>query len=156
MIFTLAIAAIPALGVLVLLIPHQPLDVITYLLMLLLWVAASLGYMVMLGHLGFFDWALKGPPTRIIIPRPCRCGMAFPAKDRLFHSVVREDDLRLRLACTGEGTEHRAFYITGRKAKTIGDVALAHQCPRPGCRDAFEANIHPACPQHGHHRIEPA
>lgn len=120
----------------------------------LLWLSSWLGTVAILGVTGFWHWAVHGPKIQIIIPRPCRCGMAFPAQDGLYHLVVREDDFRLRLACTGEGTGHRAFYVTGRKGRTIGDVLPGERCPRPGC-SRFEEEIHPACPAHGRHRNEP-
>lgn len=155
LVFLLALMVIPLGAVAILLIPHRQLDVLSWVLVLVLWIWASLGYITLLGLNGFFHWAVHGPETRIIVHRPCRCAMAFRAKDGFYHLVIREDDFRLRLACTGERTKHRAFYVTGRKAKTVADVPLAERCPRPGCR-RFEEEIHPACPTHGQHWSEPA
>jgi hypothetical protein len=152
----LALIVIPAGGCAMLLIPSLPLDLWSWLIVLLLWISASAGYVAVLGTMGFWAWVLRDPKPRLIIPRPCRCGMAFPARDRLYHSVVREEDMRLRLACTGGTTGHVPFYILGRKGLTVAEVPPGDRCPRPGCVGIFESEIHPACPQHGRHRIEPA
>jgi hypothetical protein len=139
-----------------LLIPRMPVGFWEWLAVLFVWIAAAAGYVAMLGSLGFWAWVLRDPQPRLIIPRPCRCGMAFPARDHLYHSVVREEDMRLRLACTGNGTGHVPFYVLGKKGLTVAEVPLIERCPRPGCKGTFESEIHPACPQHGRHRIEPA